>query len=155
MADVSEAVAERLAEVDPGNATAYRSNAEELVDELTALGQAYAEGLASCEQEDLVTTHSAFGYVAANHGFHQIGITGLTPEAEPSPARLAEVTEIVTETGVGTIYAEVLLGADIAETVARETGVEVRLLDPIEGITDASPGSDYLEVMQRQPGDPA
>jgi zinc transport system substrate-binding protein len=148
MADVSEAIAERLAEVDPDNATAYRANAQELVSELTALDDAYAEGLATCEQEDMVTSHSAFGYVAIRHGFHQIGITGLTPESEPSPARLAEVTDIVTETGVDTIYAEVLLGADIAETVARETGAEVRLLDPLEGITDASPGSDYLEVMQ-------
>lgn len=148
MADVSEAIADRLAEVDPANAATYQDNAQELVDELTALGESYAEGLASCEQEDMVTTHSAFGYVAVNHGFHQIGITGLTPEAEPSPARLAEVTEIVTRTGVDTIYAEVLLGADIAETVARETGAEVRVLDPLEGITDASPGSDYLEVMQ-------
>lgn len=148
MADVSEAIADRLAEVDPDNASTYEDNAQKLVDELTALGDAYAEGLASCEQEDMVTTHSAFGYVAVNHGLHQIGITGLTPEAEPSPARLAEVTQIVTETGVDTIYAEVLLGGDIAETVARETGAEVRVLDPLEGITDASPGSDYLEVMQ-------
>jgi zinc transport system substrate-binding protein len=148
MATVSQAIADRLAEVDPDNAAAYQDNAEALLGELTDLDAAYSEGLSSCEQEDMVTTHSAFGYVALNHGFHQIGITGVTPDAEPSAARLAEITEIVRETGVDTIYAEVLLGADIAETVAGETGAQVLVLDPLEGITDASPGTDYLEVME-------
>ncbi|MGB3829959.1 MAG: zinc ABC transporter substrate-binding protein [Ornithinimicrobium sp.] len=41
-----------------------------------------------------------------------------------------------------------LIGTDIAETVAAETGAQVLTLDPVEGLTDASAGADYLEVMR-------
>ncbi len=148
MADVSLAIADQLGQTDPDNAETYQANAEELVADLTALKEEYDTGLSSCTQEDMVTSHSAFGYIAEPYGFHQVGITGLEPDSEPSAARLAEVNEIVEESGATTVYSEVLLGADIAETVANETGAQVQVLDPIEGVTDASPGEDYVEIMR-------
>lgn len=148
MAGVSQAIANELAQVDPDNADTYQANAEELVTELTTLKEEYDTGLASCAQEDLITTHEAFGYIAEPYGFHQIGITGLAPDSEPSAARLAEVSGIVEEVDATTVYSEILLGSDIAETVANETGAQVLVLDPIEGVTDASPGEDYVEIMR-------
>lgn len=147
-AGVAEAIAEELAEADPDNAEDYRANAADFVAELEELDEEFATGLAECEQTSMVTTHAAFGYISTKHGLEQVGITGLSPEAEPSPARMAEVTEIVEDNGVDTIYSEVLLGAELADTIANETGAEVLLLDPIEGITDESAGEDYLEVMR-------
>lgn len=146
--DVALAMADRLGEVDPDNAQSYTSNAEEVVADLDALDEEFATGLADCTTRDLVTTHEAFGYLAARYDLHQIGITGISPESEPSAARLAEVTAQVDELGVGTIYAEPILTDAIADTVATETGAQVLVLDPLEGITDASAGEDYLEVMR-------
>ncbi len=148
MASVSEEIADQLSQADPDNAEVYQANVEELVAELTALTQEYDTGLSSCAQEDMITTHEAFGYIARPYGLHQISITGLTPDSEPSPARLAEVSEIVETSGSSTVYSEVLLGADIAQTVANETGAQVAVLDPIEGVSDASPGEDYFEIMR-------
>lgn len=148
LASVSQAIADQLAETDPDNAQTYQANADELVAELTTLKEEYDTGLASCTQEDLVTTHEAFGYIAEPYGFHQVAVTGLAPDSEPSAARLADVSKIVEESGATTVYSEVLLGADIAETVANETGAQVQVLDPIEGVTDASPGEDYIEIMR-------
>jgi len=54
----------------------------------------------------------------------------------------------VAEHDVRTIYYETLVSPDVARTVARETGATTAVLDPLEGITDDSPGDDYLEVMQ-------
>ncbi len=148
MGTVSSDIADRLAEVDPDHAQDYRTNADTLVQELTKLKDDFDTGLASCEQQDMVTSHEAFGYLAHEYGFDQVGITGISPDAEPSPARLAEVTRIVKESGVDTIYSEVLIGTDIAQTLASETGAQVLVLDPVEGLTDASAGDDYIEVMQ-------
>lgn len=148
MGDVAEGVADALIELDPANEGSYRSNVDVLIGELENLDDAYVTGLADCQQPDMVTTHEAFGYLAAEYGLTQIGITGISPDAEPSAARLAEVAGIVKETGVDTIYSEVLIGSNIAETVANETGAQVLTLDPLEGLTEASAGSDYLEVMQ-------
>ncbi|MFK5689893.1 metal ABC transporter substrate-binding protein [Ornithinimicrobium sp. LYQ92] len=145
---VGEVIAERLGELDPEHAEDYTANAADVVAELGALDEELSTGLATCESRDLVTTHEAFGYLAARYDLHQMGITGISPESEPSPARLAEVSSQVEELGVSTVYAEPILTDAIASTIARETGTTVLTLDPLEGLTDASAGEDYLEVMR-------
>lgn len=148
LADVGEAVAGRLAELDPDGADVYADNAASLREELEALDEELASGLASCEVTDLVTAHNAFGYLAERYGFTQVGISGLSPEDEPDPRTIAEMAELVSERGVTTVYSEVLIDPAVARTVADEAGVRTAVLDPIEGITDESAGDDYGSVMR-------
>ena len=145
---VARGIADELISLDPDNTTDYEANLELLLSDLEALDQEFTEGLAQCRSRELVTTHEAFGYLAHRYDLHQIGITGIAPESEPSPARLAEVTAQVSELGVGAIFAEPILTDAIARTVANETDADVLVLDPIEGITDASAGTDYAEIMR-------
>ena len=147
-ASVTTAIAEQLAELDPDHAADYEANAADFAAELDALDQEFATGLADCDQDVVVVTHEAFGYLTDRHGFTQFGITGLSPEAEPSPAAMAEIARVVEDHNVGTVYSEVILGSELADTIARETGAQVRLLDPVEGITERSPGDDYVEIMR-------
>jgi zinc transport system substrate-binding protein len=105
-------------------------------------------GLADCAVDTLVTSHDAFGYLADRYGLEVVGISGLSPSAEPDPAQLAEITALVQERGVSTVYTETLVDPAVAETVAEEAGVQTAVLDPLEGLTDESAGSDYLEVMR-------
>lgn len=147
-AKAAEAIAERLAEVDPAGATAYEKNADAFVAELTALDEEFRTGLASCENRDLVTGHVAFAYLADRYDFHQSGIAGLSPDAEPDAAAMKEIVEHVREHKVSTVYAETLVGRDLADTIAKESGATVAVLDPIEGLTEASAGNTYLEVMR-------
>ncbi len=147
LAAVAEAFAEKLASVDAENAATYQANATDLVSRLNKLDGELRAGLASCTNKDLVTSHNAFGYLARKYGLTQVGITGLTPEEEPSPADLAAVTDFVRDRKVTTIYFETLVSPDIAKTVAAEAGVGTAVLDPLEGLNDSSDGEDYLEVM--------
>jgi zinc transport system substrate-binding protein len=148
LAAVGDAVADRLAEADPEGAHAYRDGAESLREELTALDADLRAGLASCRVTDLVTAHTAFGYLADRYGFDLVGISGLSPETEPDARALAEMAELVAERGITTVYAETLVDPAVAETVAEEAGVRTAVLDPIEGLTDASAGDDYFEIMR-------
>lgn len=145
---VAMGVATELAKADPGDASLFRDNATKLIADLEALDGEYAAGLAHCSNTDIVTSHNAFGYLAQHYGLTQIGITGLTPEDEPSPADLAAVTDFVEQHHVATIYYETLVSPEIAETVASETGAATAVLDPIEGVSPESKGSDYFEVMR-------
>ncbi|MGY1817840.1 metal ABC transporter substrate-binding protein [Geodermatophilus sp. SYSU D00663] len=77
-----------------------------------------------------------------------VGVSGLSPSTEPSPAQLAEISTLVRERGVTTVYTETLVDPAVAETVAEEAGVRTAVLDPIEGLTDESAGEDYLAVMR-------
>ncbi|SKA18372.1 zinc transport system substrate-binding protein [Marinactinospora thermotolerans DSM 45154] len=148
MAEVAGSLGERLAEIDPDGAAAYRANAQRVADELGTLEAEYTERLDDCETRNFVVSHAAFGYLADKYDLNQIGITGIEPDSEPSPARMAEVAETVREQGVTTIFTETLVSPAVAETVAEETGARTAVLDPLEGITDASPGDDYPSVMR-------
>lgn len=145
---VAEATADRLADVDPEHADAYRANADTLVADLTALDEEFETGLSDCERRTFVTSHSAFGYLAQRYDLELVPIAGLTPDSEPSPARLAELRDLVEEEGVTTIFTERLTDPAIARTLAEEAGVEVDVLDPIEGLSDETADEDYLSLMR-------
>jgi zinc transport system substrate-binding protein len=133
-----------------GQSLGAEEAASKLVARLDDLNAEYREGLANCERHELVTSHEAFAYLAQRYGLEQIPITGLSPEAEPQPADLAHVVDLVKERGVTTIYYETLVSPRIADTVARETGAETAVLDPIEGLTPAeiAKGEDYFTRMR-------
>lgn len=147
-ADVAQAIGAALENADPSHAAEYRQRTTAFTGELKALDREFAAGLKTCRNRDLVTGHAAFGYLAARYDFHQEGITGLSPEAEPSPAALARIAHFVKDGGVRTIYAETLVSPAVADTLARETGATVKVLDPLEGLTDESAGRNYFDVMR-------
>ncbi len=148
LAGVADAVSARLAELDPEGEQAYAANAEQLTQELTALDAEFEESLAGCADRTLVTSHEAFGYLADRYGFEQLGISGLSPDEDPEPGRLAEVADFVRDNDVSTIYFETLVSPAVAETVAAETGARTAVLDPLEGLTEESAGGDYLGVQR-------
>lgn len=148
LAAVGDAVADRMAAADPAGAVGYQRRAAGLRADLDSLDDDLSAGLRHCRSRVLVTSHDAFGYLARRYGLEQVGISGPTPDAEPVPSELAAVTAFVESHGVRTIYSETLASPAVARTVARETGARTAVLDPVEGLTDESAGSDYLEVMR-------
>jgi zinc transport system substrate-binding protein len=147
MISMAKAVSERLISIDPARTAFYTANTAALVAELEALDQEFTTGLANCEQKEIVTSHESFGYLANAYGFRQHGIAGLSPDTEPSPARLVEISEMVKAEGITTIYYETLVSPAIAETVANETGATTAVLDPIEGLATGSTDT-FITVMQ-------
>ena len=146
LAAVATEVAHELAEVDPDNAETYESNAEELATELAALDEEFAAGLATCERDNIVVSHDAYGYLADKYDLEQVAIAGLDPDTEPSPARLAEIGKVVEAEGVTTVFSESLVNPKVAETLAAEHGIETAVLDPVENQSDES--ADYQQVMR-------
>jgi zinc transport system substrate-binding protein len=148
--EIVRAVADALAKADPANEATYTANAQAYVAEVAALDEEFRAGLSHCERTTIVTSHEAFGYLADAYGLTQVGILGLSPEAEPDPRRLAELRDLVEREGVTTIFAEELVSPKVAETLASEAGVQVAVLNPIESLTDAQAkaGEDYLSLMR-------
>jgi len=150
LAAVADSLARKLSTLDPAHAADFTANAARLRADLTTLDGELRTGLATCAVRDLVTSHLAFGYLAQRYGMNQIGISGLSPEAEPNARTLAEVTNAVRERKVRTVYYETLVSPDVARTVAAETGAATAVLDPLEGLTEkaGAGSSDYLSVMR-------
>jgi zinc transport system substrate-binding protein len=133
-----------------GEALHAPAAAERLIGRLQRLDLDYRHGLADCERHEIVTSHEAFGYLTDRYGLEQVAITGLSPEAEPEPAKLQQVVDLVRARSVTTIYFETLVSPRIADTVARETGAKTAVLDPIEGLTneELARGADYFTLMR-------
>ena len=148
--EIVRSVSAALSEADPANEATYAANAEAYIGQIAALDEEYRVGLSDCERITIVTSHEAFGYLADAYGLTQVGILGLSPEAEPDPRRLAELRDLVQREGVTTIFAEELVSPKVAETLASEAGVQVAVLNPIESLTDAQEraGEDYLSLMR-------
>lgn len=148
LATVATAVGERLAKADATNAAAYRRNAGDLAARLTALDGEFRTGLATCRQRKIVTSHDAFGYLVNRYNLSQVSISGLSPESEPSPKRLAELSQEVKTSGVTTVFTETLASPKVADALAKEAGVRTAVLDPVEGVAEGSK-DDYFSVMRR------
>ncbi|QMW65146.1 zinc ABC transporter substrate-binding protein [Mumia sp. ZJ1417] len=149
MAAIADAVADRLAEIDPDNAEAYRENADAFDAELTAIDTDFRTGLAQCETRTFVTSHAAFGYLADAYDLEQIAIAGIEPNTEPSTQQLAEIIELVKSEGITTVFTEELTSPRTADTIAREAGVATAILSPIEGLSDATEDETYLSLMRQ------
>ena len=145
LAEVGDAVAGRLAEVDPDGAADYRSGAAALRTDLEQVDTEYRTGLRTCERRDVVVSHTAFGYLTDRYDLAQVGISGLSPDEEPSPARVGEAVRAARASGATTIFFETLVSPAVAETVAQEVGATTAVLDPLEGQPD---GGDYLSGMR-------
>lgn len=139
MADAAVALGDRLEPLASGS----RQRAATTAQALRALDARYRDGLAGCERRDLVTSHTAFGYLAARYDLQQVGVSGTSPEAEPSPGRLAEVVRFAKAAGVTTVFTAPG-ESSVAETVARELGARTASLSTLESVP---PGEDYLSVM--------
>ena len=147
MSAIGKTIATRLSTINSSAASTFNSGSAALTSAMSALTSEYTAGLAHCKSNKLVVSHDAFGYLAKAFGFTQVGISGLNPEAEPSPARMRDVANVVRDNKVSTIYYETLVDPKVAETLATETGAKAAKLDPLEGLVAGSTG-DYVSVMK-------
>jgi zinc transport system substrate-binding protein len=146
MITIAGSISRRFALLDPTGTAAFRDSEAALTLQLRRLDRRWSTGTRSCESRDLVVSHAAFAYLADRYRFQQIAISGLTPEAEPSPATVAQVVDFVRANDVRTIYYETLVDPKVAQTVADETGTAAAVLDPLEGLPAGASG-DYLTIM--------
>jgi zinc transport system substrate-binding protein len=148
MIAMADAITAAFSSADPDDADTYAANAEAYLVDIRGLDDEYREALTNCRSRVIVTSHRAFGYLADTYGLRQIPIAGISPEVEPDPRTLAAIAAEAKAEGVTTIFLESIAPPDLAETVAREIGAELDLLDPIKGLTQdqLDEGATYASI---------
>jgi zinc transport system substrate-binding protein len=146
MSDVVQAIADRLRAADPAHASSYGAREAATLQALSALDATFRRSLQGCRQREVVTAHTAFAYLAARYGLRQVGVAGISPDAEPSPGRIARVARYARQHHLTTVFFGSDVDPKLADTVAREVGARTAILDPVEGVKN---GDDYLSVMRR------
>ncbi|MEA3076774.1 MAG: zinc transport system substrate-binding protein [Actinomycetota bacterium] len=150
MSGIVDRVTAALVKADDAGSLTYEANAIAYKGELATLDREFTAGLMDCARKRIVTAHEAFGYLAARYGLTQTAITGLSPESEPDPKRLAELADEVKADGTTTVFTETLVSPKVADTLAREAGVTTAVLNPLEGLTpdEVKAGASYVSVMR-------
>lgn len=133
-----------------GDVLGRQQPAARFAERLRELDADFERGLARCARREIVTSHAAFYYLADRYELEQIGLTGVSPEAEPTARDLEAIVDEVETTGATTIFFETLVSPRLAETVAREAGAKTAVLNPLEGLSqeDLDEGKDYFSVMR-------
>lgn len=139
-----------FSKADPANAVFYAKNAAAYNAKLAALDSAYRSGLSHCSLHTVISAHDAFSYLGRRYNVQIVPIAGLSPDEEPSAAKLAELTRLAKQDGIAYIFFERLVSPRLAHTIAAETGAQTLVFDTIEGISNADQkqGKNYLSIQQ-------
>ncbi|MGE8203711.1 metal ABC transporter substrate-binding protein [Heyndrickxia sp. NPDC080065] len=145
-----ESITAALIKADPNNKEAYEKNSDAYIAKLKQLDNDFREGLKNIKKKEMITQHAAFGYLAKEYGLKQVPIAGLSPDQEPSPAKLGELKKFAKQHDVKVIYFEELASPKVAQTLANEIGAKTQVLNTLEGLSkeDQDKGLDYIKVME-------
>ncbi|MER6052986.1 metal ABC transporter substrate-binding protein [Streptomyces sp. NPDC001793] len=147
-AQVAKGVNTTFAAADPTHKADYQKNTDALVKKLDALNKEFADGLKNRASDTFITTHAAFGYLAERYGLTEEAISGLDPESEPSANRIKDLHTLAATHHVSTVFFETLANPATARTLAGDLHLKTDVLDPLEGITGKSRGTDYFSVQR-------
>ncbi|SDK02247.1 metal ABC transporter solute-binding protein, Zn/Mn family [Natronincola ferrireducens] len=148
---IAEGIKDAFVEIDPENIGYYEENYINFRNQLKNLDKDFIEGLEKAVGRRILVSHSAFGYLANRYNIKEIAVSGVSPHQEPSPGRLAELTEKAKEFNLKYIFFEGLANPRTAEILGEEANLEVLTLYNIEGLTEEQRefGEDYLSLMYK------
>ena len=149
---IVEAIADTFSEKDPPHAAFYKNNAAIYEGQLNDLDQKYRQELAKCRHRQiLLSGHSAFAYLARRYGLRQIALSGISPDAEPTPKKMAEVINTAHKSGIKFIYVEELVNPKLAQALSKESGVGVLILNAGHNLTpqQVKQKVTFLELMEK------
>lgn len=146
-ARIIEKISNTLSNINPPGAEYYRFNAINYITRLNNLDEKFKKELVQCAQIEFITAHDAFGYLARRYNLVPIPIAGISTETEPTPKHIARLIDLINSKKVKTIFAETMVNPKIAETIARDTGATIDVLNPLEGLSETK--QDYFTAMEQ------
>lgn len=146
-----EIIRDVFIEADPEHADYYRENSTAYINKLLGLHEKYKVGLKTCRIRDIIVSHDAFRYLARRYNLTVLPISGISPEGEPSPRKMAGIIEIARKKNIRYVFTEPLVSPKIAKTLSREIGADILVLNPLEGLTksDVKEGKTYISIMEQ------
>lgn len=138
-------IKDALVEADPDNKTFYENNYNGYIAQLEQLYNNYSAKFSNVMSKNFVTGHAAFAYLCRDFGLTQNSVEDVFAEGEPSAQQMAALIDYCRANLVTTIFSEALMNADIADTLAREAGAQVKAIYTIESNED---GKSYLARME-------
>lgn len=142
------AIVETLAAKDPPNAAAYRANGAKATARLASLNTDLATKLTPVAGVPYVVFHDAYQYFDTRYGLNAIGSVTVSPERQPSVARLRAIRAKIVSLKARCVFGEPQIKPSVLAAVMEGLDVKTAVLDPLEQGPDPGPNA-YFTGMER------
>ena len=132
-------LSEYLAEIDPVNATVYKSNAQHTVMKLSQLDQQLETLLSDVSDVPYLVFHDSYQYMERRYGLHRALVIAEQPEVQPGAKRLKQILQQVESQNVKCLFTEPQFPAKVVSMLQRDSSVDVATLDPLASRFAAGP----------------
>lgn len=125
-----ERIRDGLATVAPADRATFAANADRFLADLRSLDRDVEAQLAAIppSRRKLLTLHDGFPYFAARYDFKLVGVAIKTPGRAPSAREIADISRLMREQEVRTVYIEPQLDARLLKLAARDAGLNILTL---------------------------
>jgi len=143
-----DAIAGRLALMDPDHAATYRANAAAAKDRLAALKTDIAAQLAPVAGGTYIASHDAYQYFERAFGLSYGGAVTAHPGRPPSARHMLEIAQRIRAAKIGCVLTEPGNRPPLIERLAEQEGMTLADADPL-GL-DLTPGPALYGQMMQQ-----
>jgi zinc transport system substrate-binding protein len=151
MGTIVTTIAEEVASLLPGAASAIDRRADRIVEKHVELDAQLRQGLRGCTHEVIASQHEAFGWFAARYGLTNVGFDAALPDDDPAPDpdMAAEVGALLEDGTVRTIFTDTLTASGFLQQIADDERVDLAVLNAYEGLTPREVGVEatYRSVL--------
>lgn len=142
-------MAEELAKLRPALAEQLKSRGEAYAGRLAALAREMKTAAGGFKRRTVVAHHDMWAYLARDLKLEIVAVMQTHEGGDLSPRELSELIARVRAAKPALVVAEAGQDSALVRAVSRETGVPVRALDPLTGLTNGLPPRDAYETGMR------
>ena len=150
-AEITEAIAAKMAEIDPDNAESYLANANAYVKKILEVDAAYREIVDNAERRTIVFgDRFPLRYFAEEYGLEYFAaFPGCSSESEPSASTLAFLIDKVREEQIPVVFSIEFSNGNIARAICESSGAVQRTFNSCHNVTRAQMenGATYVSLM--------
>lgn len=145
---IAKAIASELGKLDPANQARYDTNLAAFDAKVDAKDKVIAGQMTAVNEKGYFVFHEAYGYWERHYGMSSKGHFTVSPERRPGAKTLVDIRKALEEKQASCIYAEPQFSPAVIESVARNTGAKVLLLDEVGEQVPLGPDG-YPQFMQQ------
>jgi len=139
-----------LIKLQPKNRAIYEKNRDNYLNTLATLDTNYKKALASCKSDTLIVNHNSVGYLAQRYGFKVESLSGLSPEAQPTPQDVKRIFQDIKQEHAKSIFFENFVNNKAIQSIANDAGISLEVFHSLGNITaeEAEAKRTYKDLMQ-------
>lgn len=144
-------IAAALSQLDPQGAATYQANRDAYVKDLLALDAWARDQFAAipADKRKVITSHDAFGYLAAHYQIQFLAPQGVSTDAEPSAKGVAKLIRQIQREKIKAVFVENMGNPKLLQQLSRDAGVAMGARLYADALSGADPtGATYLRMMR-------